>query len=213
MSAAEERGVPMWVAIDLHKGMTAPVMLGAMAALDVWTPTAWLYLALHGSYGLLWVYKSNTFPDPAWNRRVSVPMAVFYWLALALYWVAPALVLTGRGEAPGWVMGLSTALVVLGTMLHFGSDAQKFYLLQARRGLITDGFFARTRNPNYLGEMMIYGGFAALSMHWAPHLVNLAYWAFVFWPNMRKKDASMSRYPEWAAYVARTGLLFPRLGR
>jgi hypothetical protein len=30
---------------------------------------------------------------------------------------------------------------------------------------------------------------------------------------MRKKDASMARYPEWAAYVARTGLLLPKLGR
>ncbi len=45
-------------------------------------------------------------------------------------------------------------------------------MLKVRRGLITDGFFARTRNPNYLGEMMIYGSFAALSMHWIPSMVD-----------------------------------------
>ena len=29
-----------------------------------------------------------------------------------------------------------------------------------RKGLITDGMFSRCRNPNYLGEIFIYGAFA-----------------------------------------------------
>ena len=43
-------------------------------------------------------------------------------------------------------------------------------------------------------------------------LVNAFFWNAVFVPNMKKKDESMSRYPEWDAYVARTGLLLPKLG-
>ena len=39
---------------------------------------------------------------------------------------------------------------------------QKYFVLRARRGLITDGLFSRCRNPNYLGEMMIYGSFASM---------------------------------------------------
>jgi hypothetical protein len=35
--------------------------------------------------------------------------------------------------------------------------------------------------------------------------------ALVFVPNMRKKDQSLSRYPEFAAYQERSGLLLPKL--
>jgi hypothetical protein len=91
------------------------------------------------------------------------------------------------------------------------SDAHKHFVLQVRRGLITDGLFSRIRHPNYLGEMMLYASFALLAQHWAPWLVLLWVWAGVFLPNILAKEASMARYPEWAAYRARTGLLLPRL--
>ena len=47
------------------------------------------------------------------------------------------------------------------------SDAQKFFVLQVRKGVIEDGPFARTRNPNYLGELLIYSGFVLASWHWS----------------------------------------------
>ena len=57
---------------------------------------------------------------------------------------------------------------------------------------------------------MIYGAFAALSMHWIPWVVCALYWGAVFTPNMLRKDRSMSRYPEWKDYVAKSGLLLPK---
>jgi steroid 5-alpha reductase family enzyme len=95
--------------------------------------------------------------------------------------------------------------------LHFVGDAQKFFVLQLRKGLIEDGLFARTRNPNYLGEVLIYAGFALASWHWEPFVV-LAGWFLYFVRNMRRKDASMSRHPEFAAYKDRTGMFLPSLG-
>jgi protein-S-isoprenylcysteine O-methyltransferase Ste14 len=71
--------------------------------------------------------------------------------------------------------------------------------------------FARTRNPNYLGEMMIYGAYALLVRHGLPWLVLAWVWGVVFVPNMLLKEASLSRYPGWSAYRAATGLLWPRL--
>ena len=69
------------------------------------------------------------------------------------------------------------------------------------------------RHPNYLGEMVLYASFAVVAGHWIPWLVLAWVWLALFVPNMLGKEASMSRYPEWAAYKARTGMLLPRLRR
>jgi len=196
--------------IDLHKGLTAPVVLSMMYAFDNFTLGPWVYLALHGTYGVMWVLKSKTFPDPSWEVEVPLWKGIGIFLSLLLYWAAPLLLVSGGEVPPPWLVCAVVAVNALGTCLHFGSDAQKYFVLKAQRGLITDGFFARTRNPNYLGEILIYGSFAALSMHWIPWLVCALFWGCVFVPNMLKKDRSMSRYDEWNDYTLRSGLLLPR---
>ena len=40
-----------------------------------------------------------------------------------------------------------------------------------KKGLIEDGLFEYTRNPNYLGEILIYLSFGVLSWHWMPFCV------------------------------------------
>lgn len=198
--------------INLQKGGTLPFVLALMAWYDVWTTTAWIYLALHGSYGLIWLLKDRLFPDPSWEKRITFGGALNAWLlVLGPYWIAPWLIVSQKIEQPPAVLGGAVLLYAVGVVLMAGADAQKFFVLRARPGLIVDGFFARTRNPNYLGEMMLYASFALLAGHWLPWLVLLWVWGGVFLPNMLRKDARMARYPEWAAYRARTGLLLPRL--
>ena len=63
--------------------------------------------------------------------------------------------------------------------------------------------------PNYLGEIMIYGSFAMMVWHWLPFVVLAWIWLGIFAVNMIMKEASMSRYPEWAAYKKRTWWLIP----
>jgi steroid 5-alpha reductase family enzyme len=102
-------------------------------------------------------------------------------------------------------------IYVVGIFFHYVSDAQKFYTLRERKGLIEDGLFTSTRNPNYLGEILIYFSYALMSMHWIPFVV-LGAWVFGFFVrNMLRKDKSLSRYAGFAAYRSRTGLLFPKL--
>src|SRR3546814_8649818 len=60
------------------------------------------------------------------------------------------------------------------------------------------------RQPNYLGEMMIYASFAMMVGHWLPWVWLAIIWASLFATNMVMKEASMSRYPGWAAYRKRT---------
>jgi protein-S-isoprenylcysteine O-methyltransferase Ste14 len=201
------------LAINLQKGATVLFVLALMALYDVWTPTAWTYLGLHGSYGLIWLLKEMVFPDPSWQKKITLGGAINAWLfVLGPYWIAPWLIVAYGIEQSPAVLGAAIVLYALGVALMVGADAQKFFVLRARRGLIADGFFARTRNPNYLGEMMIYASFAIVAGHWLPWLVLAWVWLGVFLPNMLRKDASMARYPEWAAYRARTWLLLPRFG-
>ena len=77
--------------------------------------------------------------------------------------------------------------------------------------LLDGGLWARTRNPNYLGELCIYLSFALLSLHWLPFVFFGSVIAVEWVPNMRRKDKSLSRYADFAAYASRSGLLFPKL--
>ncbi len=197
--------------INLHKALVTPVVLGLMAFYGEWGETAFVYLALHGSYAILWLIKEATFRDRRFEEEIAFPIGVcFVFLPLVSYWVAPWLITSRHLTAPPWLLGLSVALVVFGTFLHYVGDAQKHYVLHLRRGLITDGLFSRTRNPNYLGEMLIYAGFASLAQHWLAWVALLPWWAF-FVKNMLAKDESISRYPDFAAYRQRSGLLVPRV--
>ena len=198
--------------IDPLKGATFLVVLLLMAVYDQWSnPTAWVYLALHGSYGWLWVLKGRLFPDKQWEEPCSPGFALVIVGGLALYWIAPWLLTWRAVQAPPWYLGLCASLYAFGLFFHFAADMQKHTALRLRPGLITDGFFALSRNPNYFGELLIYLGFGLLAMHWAPILVILGFVVCYWLPNMRLKDRSLSRYPEFEAYRQRTRLFVPFL--
>jgi protein-S-isoprenylcysteine O-methyltransferase Ste14 len=197
--------------VNAHKGLTALVVLGLMALYNQWdNPTAWLYLAMHGTYGLIWLVKSRVFPDKRWEQTVRAPYAVGLFLTLALYWLAPWII-TSRGvRAPGWYAAACVSAYTFGVFLHYTSDMQKHMALALRPGqLIDDGLWARVRNPNYLGELLIYAGFGALAMHWLPFAVLLGIVAAVWVPNMLAKDRSLARYPAYGDYRKRSRWIIP----
>lgn len=197
--------------INLHKGSTAIFVLGLMYYYQNFSIGPWVYLALHGSYGFLWLLKDRMFPDKQWEKVVSVPYGIFVFLILGLYWIAPWLLISQRIEPRVEIISAAIVLNMFGVMLHYGSDAQKYFTLKYKSGLITEGYFSRCRNINYLGELMIYSGFALLTVSWLGFIGIVAFFVGAFIPNMIKKDNSLSRYPEFAAYKKQTGLLFPKL--
>jgi len=200
-----------WV-INLQKVGSLPFVLLLMWTYDCYTPTAWIYAALHGSYGLCWLLKDSAFPDPNWEKKVTFCGALLMWLlVLGPYWIAPIIITTQKVEAPLWLLFAATFMYVLGVVIMMCSDAQKYFTLKIKRGLIMDGFFAYVRHPNYLGEIIIYASFALLAKHWLPWAVLGWVWLGLFLPNILSKEASMARYPEWMQYKARTGFLLPRI--
>jgi steroid 5-alpha reductase family enzyme len=199
--------------IDSHKGATGLAVLVMMAIYDRWqNPTAWIYLALHGTYGVLWVLKSRIFPDRAWEEKTGLGFGLFIWATLSLYWIGPWLLISRDIQAPPWYLGLCVSLYVFGVFFHFTADMQKHTALSIKgRHLITDGMMARSRNLNYLGELLVYSGFLLLPMHWLPMsilaLIVLGGWV----PRMLRKDRSLAKYPEFEQYRKRSKLLVPFL--
>ena len=93
------------VPINLHKVTIGAVVLALMLRAGDFSLAAWLYLVLHGSYGLLWLVKDVAFPDPAWRapQSLSSAAAVFVF-PLGFYYLAPLVMLTPLGGAVpgGW---------------------------------------------------------------------------------------------------------------
>lgn len=198
--------------IDTSKGLTALVVIALMVAHHALDDVrAWIYLALHGSYGLMWVVKGRLFPDRQWERPVAFWWGAATFLGLGIFWVSPWLIVTHRTAVPpAWWLGLCVTLYVLGVFLHFSSDMQKHVQLTLRPGvLLTDGLWARVRNPNYLGELLIYAGFSLVAYHWLPMAWLACIIAGIWVPNMLRKDRSLARYPEFAAWKARSKLIIP----
>ena len=197
--------------INLHKGLTLFVVSGMMVFYNNFTLGPWIYLALHGGYGLLWLLKDRVYPDKRWEEEVPIGLAISTFLFLGLYWVAPFLLISQGTVPPLPLVAGAIACNSFGLVLHYAGDAQKHFVLQARSGLIDDGFFQRCRNTNYLGEFLIYLSFAMLSQHWLAFVILIAFTVLVFLPGMKQKDESLSRYPEFEDYQKRSGLFFPKL--
>ena len=197
--------------INLHKGLTPLVIVGLMLFYQNFTLGPWVYLALHGTYGILWLIKDRIYPDKQWEEEISVGLGIFGFVVVGLYWVAPFILISSATVPPIPLVATAIFLNIMGVFLHYTSDAQKYFTLKYKPGLITEGFFARCRNTNYLGEMLTYISFAMLAMHWLPFVIVGLILGRLMLQNTRKKDQSLSRYPEFAAYKARSGLLFPKL--
>lgn len=197
--------------IDLFKGITPVIILGLIALYGGWTrPEAWLYLGLHGSYGLLWVLKGQVYPDRRWQKPLTPARALLIAGGLTAYWVAPWILIAFERHPPILLFAVAPAMYGMGVMLHFAADMQKHTALRMHPGhLITTGLFARLRNPNYLGEFLIYLSFALLSWHWLPLLILLAAVLFEWLPNMRSKDRSLARYSDFEEYRRRSWLFIP----
>ena len=205
-----------WV-INFQKGATL-----LWVALLMWhyqndTVQAWVYLALHGTYGLCWLLKDRVFPDPKWEHRITFGGALVAVVSvLGPYWLIPWLLISDtlgpehQGASLPWLC-VAIAACIFGVAMMMVADAQKFFTLKLKKGLISDGIFARVRHPNYTGEMLIYGSFALVAWHWVAWAILLWVWIGLFMVNILMKEASMSRYPDWQAYKQRSGYLLPKL--
>ena len=196
--------------INLHKGLTPFVVLGLMAIYDNFSIPAWIYLSLHGTYGILWLLKEKLFPDPYFKDEMGFLTSITGFIFLGSYWVAPFILISSQKLIPNFIIAGCVSIYIIGVFLHFASDSQKYFTLKLKKELITEGFFKYSRNTNYLGEILIYLSFAILSMNIIPFIILLIFFTIVFYPRMIKKDKSLKKYEGFDEYKANSGLIFPK---
>lgn len=203
-----------WV-VNFQKAGTFLFLGFLIAWYDNSSVGAWIYLALHGSYGLIWLMKDLTFPDPNWQRRCTWGGGIAAFLGvLGPYWLIGWLLISGTvdpqypiQDVAWYTLCITTHTLGIGIMI--AADCQKYYTLRVQRGLIDDGMFRYIRHPNYLGEIMIYGSYALMVYHWLPWVILAWVWLGLFAVNMTMKEASMSRYEKWDEYQKKSGMLIP----
>ncbi|MAZ61020.1 MAG: steroid 5-alpha reductase [Candidatus Marinimicrobia bacterium] len=205
--------------IDFHKGINSIFILLLMYYFDSWNNiVAWIYLALHGTYGYMWILKSKIFPDRQWESKTSIRYGLFIWLGLSLYWISPYIIISGNSILPFSIpmypiyIFFCLTIYIFGVFLHFTSDMQKYIQLKYNpSNLIDNGMFKSLRNTNYLGELLIYLGFSLLALDWTPIIALMIFIIFIWIPNMYKKDTSLSKYSEFKKYKSKTKRFIPFL--
>ncbi len=196
--------------INIHKGLTAFVVLGLMFYYENFTIAPLVYLALHGTYGLLWLLKEKIFPDPYFKEKINFLTAFTGFIFLGSYWVAPYILISSQKFVPNIIIAASISINIIGVFLHFASDSQKYFSLKLKKDLIKEGFFKNVRNTNYLGEILIYLSFALISMSFIPFAILTIFFFVVFLPRMIKKDKSLTKYDSFKEYKEKTGLILPK---
>lgn len=118
--------------------------------------------------------------------------------ALALFFAEPTRVSIARGAA----------LAILGELIRIWASGH----LEKTHKLATGGPYAHTRNPLYLGSVLMALGLVVAARHPISVSVGLAYLA-IFYPFIIREEAKFlrgkfpSEYHDWAKHVP---LFFPR---
>jgi protein-S-isoprenylcysteine O-methyltransferase Ste14 len=130
-------------------------------------------------------------------RRIRVPLGfvfagVFLWLA-----------------RPTWqTMLASLVLVAPGVWLR----AYAAGYVRKNAELTRTGPYAYTRNPLYLGSMMIAFGFAAAAGSWVILIVLAALFAVIYVPTIQSEESYLrEHFAGFDEYAAKVPRLLPRL--
>jgi hypothetical protein len=109
---------------------------------------------------------------------------------------------------PSWrTMAVSLALVLPGLWLRGYASGY----VQKDAELTTTGPYAHTRNPLYLGSMLIAFGFAAAAASWLILALLLGLFAAIYIPTILSEEAYLrEHFADFEAYARAVPRLLPR---
>jgi protein-S-isoprenylcysteine O-methyltransferase Ste14 len=133
-------------------------------------------------------------------RRIRVPLG---FLTAALY-----LFEVWRREPRLVAVGWSLLLVLPGLWLRAYASGY----VKKNRELTQTGPYALTRNPLYLGSILIAAGFAVALLSWPVAAMLAAMFLIIYVPVIASEERFLrSNFPDFDAYSHRVPRLIPRL--
>lgn len=130
-------------------------------------------------------------------KRIRVPMG--FVTAVVFLWLAVPSVKT---------LLLSLLVVVPGVWLR----AYAAGYVRKNAELTTSGPYAYTRNPLYLGSMLIAFGFAGAAGSWVLLVLLAALFAAIYIPTIQGEEAFLrTRFGNFDEYAAKVPRILPRL--
>lgn len=130
-------------------------------------------------------------------RRVRVPLG--FVVAAAFLWLA----------SPTWItMAESLILVIPGLWLRAYASGY----VRKNAELTVTGPYAHTRNPLYLGSMLIAFGFAGASGSWIIAIALAILFAIIYIPTIQGEEAYLrAHFPGFDVYARAVPRLLPRV--
>lgn len=135
-----------------------------------------------------------------WNqiaRRMRVPLGFLF----AIFYLTLA-----RPNA--WSIIAGAVLAAAGLAIRALASGY----VRKNEDLATTGPYAYTRNPLYLGSIVIAAGFALMARNWIVVLILLVMFVAIYLPVIRGEEEFLrARFPQFAEYEQRVPRLIPRL--
>ena len=132
-------------------------------------------------------------------RRIRVPLGFVF--AVFYLWIARS---TWRSMAVGAIA------IVPGLLIRALASGH----VRKNEALTTTGPYAYTRNPLYLGSLLIGVGFAAAARSWWVGVVLAVMFFAIYIPVIREEEAFLrQKFPEFEEYARRVPRMLPRLTR
>lgn len=130
-------------------------------------------------------------------RRIRVPLG--FVVAAAFLWLA----------SPTWAtMAESLILVIPGLWLRAYASGY----VRKNTELTTTGPYAHTRNPLYLGSMLIAFGFAGAAGSWIIAIALVILFAIIYIPTIQSEEAYLrAHFPGFDDYARLVPRLLPRI--
>jgi protein-S-isoprenylcysteine O-methyltransferase Ste14 len=133
---------------------------------------------------------------PQIARRLRVPLGFLF--AVFYFWLA----------RPSWRSLIPGAIVVV---LGLGIRALASGHLRKNESLATSGPYAYTRNPLYLGSLLIGLGFCAAARSWWVGVALVVMFLAIYLPVIRDEENFLrTNFPEFEEYARRVPRMLPR---
>ena len=130
-------------------------------------------------------------------RRIRVPLGFAF--AVLYFWLA----------RPSWQsLEFSVILIIPGLLIRALASGH----VSKNEALATSGPYAYTRNPLYLGSLVIGLGFALASRSWWVGVALVVMFFAIYVPVIRSEESFLrQKFPEFDEYARRVPRMFPRL--